>query len=145
MTLTDYMCQEIKGERRLDRIKDSVDDTRLEDYIEKHGERQITTTRNNTDYTKINRMEITRKQKWEEKWLYGCLKWLTSDISREKTWTWQRKGNFKKETESILIKVGDRSRGRPEGSLYDSYNTKVYRRVVLLSMDGSTLPLIYIL
>ena len=28
---------------------------------------------------------------------------LTSDIFHEKTWTWLRKGNFKRETESFLI------------------------------------------
>ena len=48
-------------------------------------------------------MEITRKQKWEEKQLYGRFKRLTSDISHEKIWTWLRKGNLKKETESLLI------------------------------------------
>ena len=35
--------------------------------------------------------------------LYGRFKRLTSDISHEKTWIWLRKGNFKRETESLLI------------------------------------------
>ena len=48
-------------------------------------------------------MTITRKQKWEEKQLHGRLKRLTNNISNEKTWTWLRKGNFKRETESLLI------------------------------------------
>ena len=51
----------------------------------------------------INRMNITRKQKWGEKQLYGLFKRLINNISREKTWTWLRKENFKRETESILI------------------------------------------
>ena len=38
-------------------------------------------------------------------------------------------------------KVGDHSRGWPEGSLFDSYYTMVYGRVLLLSLDCSTLPL----
>ena len=46
---------------------------------------------------------MTRKQKWEEKQLYGRFKRLINNISQEKTWTWQRKGNFKRETESLLI------------------------------------------
>ena len=46
---------------------------------------------------------MTRKQKWEEKQLYGYFKWQTSEISHEKTWTWLRKGNLKRETECILI------------------------------------------
>ena len=50
-----------------------------------------------------NRMTIPRKQKWEEKQLYGHFKWLIKNISHEKTWTWLRKGNFKRETESLLI------------------------------------------
>ena len=48
-------------------------------------------------------MTITRKQKWEEKQFYGCFKQLINNISHEKTWTWLRKGNFKRETESLLI------------------------------------------
>ena len=64
---------------------------RLEDYI-----------RNNTDNTLDNRMSITRKQKLEEKQLYGRFKRLINN-SHEKTGTWLRKGNFKRETESLLI------------------------------------------
>ena len=52
-------------------IEDSIDTSiqRLEDYIEKHEERLITVTRNDTDNTMVNRMTITWKQKWEEKQL----------------------------------------------------------------------------
>ena len=59
----------------------------------------IMATRNNTDNMRINRMEITKKQKWEGKQLFG----LTSDISHKKMWIWQRKGNLKRENESLLI------------------------------------------
>ena len=54
-----------EGGRAFDSIEDSVDASieRLEDYIEKREERLITATRNNTDYTRTNRMTITRKQK----------------------------------------------------------------------------------
>ena len=52
---------------------------------------------------KANRMTITRKQKWEEKQLCGCFKRLINNISHDKTWMWLRKGNFKRETESLLI------------------------------------------
>ena len=48
-------------------------------------------------------MTITRKQKWEEKQLYGRFKRLINNISHEKTWTWLRKENFKRETKSFLI------------------------------------------
>ena len=44
-----------------------------------------------------------RKQKWEEKQLYGRFKRLINNKSHEKTWTRLRKGNFKRETESLLI------------------------------------------
>ena len=62
-----------------------------------------TATRNNTDNMKTNRITITRKQKWEGKQLYGYFKWIISNISHEKKWTWLRKENFKRETESLLI------------------------------------------
>ena len=39
-----------------------------------------------------------------------------------------------------ISNVGDRYRGWPEGSLFDSYNTKVYGRALLLSL-GYTTPL----
>ena len=41
-----------------------------------------------------------------------------------------------------ISKVGDHSWGRPEGSLFNSYYTKVWGRMLLLSLDCSTLPLI---
>ena len=47
-------------------------------------------------------MSITRKQKWEGK-LYGRFKRLINSISLDKTFTWSRKGNLKRETESLLI------------------------------------------
>ena len=48
-------------------------------------------------------MTITRKQEWEGKQLYGRFKRLINNISHDKTWTWLRKGNFKRKTESLLI------------------------------------------
>ena len=46
-------------------IEDSVDVSIqwLEGYIEKHGGRLITATRNNSDDTRVNRTKLTRKQK----------------------------------------------------------------------------------
>ena len=90
--------------KRLASIEDSMDTSIqwLEGYIEKCRERLITANRNNTDNTKIKGMTITRKQKWEEKQLYGRFKWLIINISHKRTWTWLRKGNFKRETKSPL-------------------------------------------
>ena len=67
-----YVSRKEEG-RGLTSIDGTVDTPiqRLEDYIEKRGGRKlITVTRNNTDNMRINRTEITRKQKWEEKQLY---------------------------------------------------------------------------
>ena len=77
-----------EGGRGLTSIEDSVDASLqwLKDYIEKHRGRLIIVTRNNTDYITINITEITRKQKWEEKQLYGLFKQLTNSIAHEKTW-----------------------------------------------------------
>ena len=87
MTLTDYMYQERREE------KDSVDALiqLLEDYIEKYEGGLNTAIKNDTDNTVTNRMTMTRKQKWEEKQLYGRFKRLIND---EKTWIRLRKGNF---------------------------------------------------
>ena len=84
------------GRRRFTSIEDSVDISmqQLEDYIEKHERGLIITFRNDTDNTIDDRMTKTRKQKWEEKQLYGQFKRLINNISHQKTWTWLRKGNL---------------------------------------------------
>ena len=94
-----------EGGRGLASIKDTVDASiqSLEDYIEKHEQELITTIRNDTDNAIDERVTTTRKQKWEGKQLYGCFKRLINNISHQKTWTWLRKGNQKRETESLLI------------------------------------------
>ena len=38
---------------------------------------------------------------------YGRFKRLINNISHDKTWAWLRKGNFKRETESLLIAAQD--------------------------------------
>ena len=93
------------GGRGLASIEDSIDASiqRLEDYIQKHDGGLITAIRNDTDKTMNNRMTITRKQKWEGKQLYRRLKRLINNISHDKPWTWLRKGNFKRETESLRM------------------------------------------
>ena len=102
---TNYMYQEKREERGLVSIEDFVGASiqRLEDYIEKHDGRLITAIKNESDNSMHNRMTITRKQKWEEKQLYGRFKRLINNISLKKTRTWLRKGNFMSETESLLI------------------------------------------
>ena len=52
-------------------------------------------------------MTKTRKQKWEGKQLYGRFKRLLNNISHQKNWTLLRKGNHKRETESLLIAAQD--------------------------------------
>ena len=71
--------------------------------MRQRGARLITATKNKTDHTKTNRTNVTRKQKWAEKQIYGRFKRLKGDISHEKTLTWLQKGNLKRETESLLI------------------------------------------
>ena len=93
-----------EGGRGLANTEDSVRASiRLEDYIEKYERGLITAIINNTDNTIDNRMTITRKQKWDEKQLYGHFKRLINNISHDKTWTWLRKGNLKRERESLLM------------------------------------------
>ena len=94
-----------EGGRELASIEDSVDVSmqRLENYIEKHKRGLIKAIGNDADNTMDNTMTINRKQKWEEKHLYGRFKQLINNILHEKTWTWLRKENFIRETESLLI------------------------------------------
>ena len=52
----------------------------------------------------VNRTTINSNQKWEEeKQLYEYFKRQTDEISHEKTSSWLRKENLKKETESLQI------------------------------------------
>ena len=85
-------------------FEDSVDTSisRLEDYMKKSKEIFVTSTRNNTNNTRINRKLISRKQKSEEKQLL-YFKQQTREISHEKTWTRLWKRNLKSETESFLV------------------------------------------
>ena len=94
-----------EGGRGLACIKDSADALmqRLEDYIEKQEGGLISASRNDNDNTKTNRMTITWKEKFEKRQLCRRFKRLISNISHEKTWMWLRKGNLKRETESLLI------------------------------------------
>ena len=95
----------------LARIEDTVDASiqRLGDYIEKHERGLSTTIRNDTDNTINERMTTTRKQKWEVKQLCCRFKRLINNISHQKTSTWLRKGNLKRETESLQIAAQDDS------------------------------------
>ena len=99
-----YVPRKERG-RWLASIEDSVDISiqRLEDYIEKHERGLITVIWNNTDNTIDNRMTTTRKQKWEGKQLHWRFKRLINTITHDKTWTWLRRGNFKRERESLLM------------------------------------------
>ena len=98
-----------EGRKGLASIEDSVDASiqRLKDYIQKHEGGLITATRNETENTMNNTMTITWKQKWEGKQLYRWFKQLINNISHDKTWTWLRKGNFMRETESLQIAAQD--------------------------------------
>ena len=59
------------------------------------------------DNTINESMTTTRKQKWEGKQIYGRFKRLINNISHQKTWTLLRKGNLKRETESLRIAARD--------------------------------------
>ena len=101
MTLTDYMYHWRREEEDLSALKTATSIQRLEDYIEKHEKGQITAIRNDTNNTMNNRIIITRKQKWEEKQIYGRFKRLINNVSHEKTWMWVKKETLKEK--SLLI------------------------------------------
>ena len=94
-----------EGGRGLARIQESDDASMqwLQNYIKKREGRLITAIRNNKDNSSINRTKIMRKQKWDEKQLYEHIERQINEISHEKSWTWLRIGNLKRETESLQI------------------------------------------
>ena len=74
----------------------------LEDNIEKYVGRQIKVTRNNTNDTRTCGTKITRKKSWKKSNSMDVLS-DTSNISHKKTWTWLRRENIKRKTDSFLI------------------------------------------
>ena len=52
-------------------------------------------------------MTTTSQQKWGGKQLYCRFKRLINNISHQKIWTWLRKGNRKRERESLLTAARD--------------------------------------
>ena len=96
------------GGRGLASNQDSVD-TSIQNR--KHERGLITAIKKDAYNTKTNKITVIRKQKWEEKQLNGCFKQLINNILHEKTWTWLRKGNFKRETESHLIAAQNNATG----------------------------------
>ena len=98
-----------EGKSGLASIEDTVDASIqwLKEYIEKHERGLITAIRNDIDNTIDERMTLTRKPKLEGKQIYGRLKRLINNISHQKTWTWLRKGNLKREIESLLLAAQD--------------------------------------
>ena len=99
-----YSTSTIVGYWMPNPVEESSDGSvrRLEDYIKTNRSRLISVTRNKTNNAIINRTTITWKQKGEEKQLYGYFKRQTNEISHEKTWTWQRKGNVVNVAEYLL-------------------------------------------
>ena len=89
MTGTDCMYQ--KGESELTNIEDCKDTSIRghEVYIKKSKERLNSSDKyNSSDNLRTKKTATkTKKQKWEEKQLYGYFKGQTSEIPLEKIWT----------------------------------------------------------
>ena len=103
------MCFKKRGRKRTCqhwRQRWCIDRTTQKLYT-KHEGGLIIATRNYSENTMNKRMTITRKQKCEGKRLYGRLKRLINNISHDKSWTWLKKENFMRETESLLIAAQD--------------------------------------
>ena len=97
---TDRLCVSRKEERRLVSIENCVEASiqNLKKYTKRSKERLITVVINSR--VRTNRKRI--KQKWEVKELYGYFKGYIMEIAHEMIKTWLRKGNIKREYESIL-------------------------------------------
>ena len=78
-----YLSREEEIELANKEDSDEATMQRLKDYINKHGGRLITVTRDNTNNAKINIINMTRKQKWEEKEIYRYFKRKMCKISHD--------------------------------------------------------------
>ena len=73
----------------------------------------------------IDRTTITRKQKWEEKQLYGYFKRQIGEISHEKIWTRLRKGNLKRET-LLIVAQNNANNNNNNNNDNNNNNNKLY-------------------
>ena len=72
--------------------------------MDKEGTQPNRPEEKKVDDGRTNRTTMkTKKQKREEKQLYGYFKRQTAKISHKKTRTWLRKGNLKRASKSLLI------------------------------------------
>ena len=103
--LTDYIYLEKREEEDLPGLKTAFKH-RYNGSKKNRNEDWLQPSETITDNTIDDRLTITGKQKWEKQ-LYGRFKRLINTISHQKTWTWLRKENLKRETESLLILAQD--------------------------------------
>ena len=73
--------------------------TMTQRLLKKSKGRLITATRNTTDNIRSSRTKITSKQKCEEKTTVWNFKRQASEITDEKTRTWLKKENLKRESD----------------------------------------------
>ena len=100
-----YMSRKEEG-RGLVSAEDNVDASmqRLKNYIKKSKVSSTTAANcSRRDIITDRKATKTRKQKWNEKQLYGYFKQQSDKIAHETTWTWLKNGNLKRKTESLLI------------------------------------------
>ena len=76
MMLADYMYQERREKEDLTTLKTALTHSYNDSRKEKNERGLIRDTRNDTDNTVSNKMIITRKQKLDEKQLYGLFERL---------------------------------------------------------------------
>ena len=75
----------------------------LEEYTKKSKERLLIAANSRCNIWTNRKTTKTRKQRWKEKQLYEHFKRQIGEVAHEQTWTWLRKGNLKRETESLII------------------------------------------
>ena len=108
--LTDYMFKEKRKEEDLPASKTALTQRYNDSKTRKHEGGLIAAIKNDNDNTMDSTMTITKTQKGEGKQLYERFKRLINNISYGKTWICLRKGNFMRETESLLISAQKKKR-----------------------------------
>ena len=97
--LIDCMCQEKRVEEDLPALKTMLTHRYGSKTLYKNTKWDwLQLSENDTDNTMATEWQLGNKNKKENNSM-GVLKRLINNISHDKTWTWLRKGNFKRETD----------------------------------------------
>ncbi|XP_068704584.1 uncharacterized protein [Montipora foliosa] len=103
--------------RGLISVEDCINQTRasLETYVQSSEEELLKAVRAEVSGSQetLTSFKVRRRaentQEWKEKPLHGQFVRETEDQSNEETWSWLKRGSFKRETEALIIAAQDQA------------------------------------